>query len=226
MEQTKTETKKKKVNRFYQFTKWLKGNLFLYFIAVSLLISLQYFRTITPLFMQYILNTVLAGSQSELPMYLQTIIDPIGGYIRTSEIAGVLIRLALVYAGFSLFRVFIMFARRMVNAVFTERVAYNMRNTLYKKLQNLSFNYHSHAESGDLIQRCTTDVETYRTFVGEQLIEVFRLVFLIGFTIYQMMRMSPIVTLFSVMVTPIIFGAAFIYFIKVKKVFKKVYEKS
>jgi len=204
-------------SRFKQFTKWLKGNKKLYFAAVILLIGLQYLRTLTPLFVQYILNTVLSSKDSELPMFIQNL-------VQADTIEKQLILIAIVYVAFAAVRVTIMFVRRIINALFQERVAYNMRNILYNKLQNLSFSYHSHAETGDLIQRCTTDVETYRVFVGEQLIEVFRLVFLIGFTIYQMVRISPQMTIASVAVTPIIFGAAFFYFVKVKTIFKRVEE--
>lgn len=213
----KQETKKPKVNRFKQFTKWLKGNMWLYFIAVGLLIGLQYFRTVSLLFLQYVITLAEGGSESTLPQFLQDLITG-------DTVWDKLFMVGVVYAGFALFRVIIMVVRRIVNGAFMERVAYNMRNSLYTKIQNLSFTYHSHVETGDLIQRCTTDVDTYRMFVGEQLIEVFRLVFLIGFTIWQMYRMSPIMTLFSVIVTPIIFFTAVIYFNYVKKIFKRVEE--
>ena len=211
--------KKPRVNRFKQFTKWLKGNYALYFIAVVLLIGLQYFRTVSMLFLQYVLVLVEGDGESTLPMFLQNIIEGPG-----RPIWDLVVYAGIVYVGFALFRVFIMILRRIVNGVFMERVAYNMRNKLYKQIQDLSFTYHSHVETGDLIQRCTTDVDTYRMFVGEQLIEVFRLVFLIGFTIYQMYRMSPLMTFYSVIVTPVIFLTAFIYFTYVKKIFKKVEE--
>jgi len=211
------EIKIKKVNRFYQFTKWLKGNKRYYFVAVFLLILLQYSRTLTPLFIQYIIKEVLGTDSSQLPSFFKDM-------VQADTVRQELILVAIVYVLFSLVRVIIMFIRRIVNAFFVERVAYNMRNTLYNKLQDLSFSYHSHAETGDLIQRCTTDVEKYRVFVGEQMIEIFRLVFLIGFTVYQMLRISPQMTLVSVVITPIIFGATAIYFSKVKTIFKKVEE--
>ncbi len=214
---TKVLQKKKRVNRWYQFTKWMKGNWHLYFVAVSLLIALQYLRTLTPLFLQYVVNTVVNGEQSELPMFIQNM-------LLADTLQKQLVLVGLVYVLFAFIRVVIMFIRRLTNALFTENVAYNMRNTLYSKLQSLSFSYHTHAETGDLIQRCTTDVETYRVFVGEQLIEIFRLVFLIGFAIYQMIRISPMMTVYSTIVTPFIFTAAVLYFLKVKKHFKEVEE--
>ncbi len=205
------------MSRIHQFFKWMHGNKRYYLLAIVLLISLQYFRTLTPLFIQHVIDAVLNDKESSFPRVLQNL-------VAADTVAEQLMLVGIAYVVFQFIRVIIMFGRRIINAYFTERIAYNMRNTLYKKLQDLSFTYHSHAETGDLIQRCTTDVETYRVFVGEQLIEIMRLVFLIGFSVYQMSRMSVPMTLVSLIITPIIFTAALIYFIFVKRVFKRVEE--
>jgi len=219
MEQT---IKKKPVKRFHQFFKWMKGNFWLFSIAVILLIALQYFRTLVPLFMQYVMVLVTRFNggtveSSTLPLFMQQMT-----YADTLKTQ--LILVGVVYLLFALFRVLIMIVRRIVNGIFMERVAYRMRNTLYKQIQDLSFTYHTHAETGDLIQRCTTDVDQYRMFIGEQLIEVFRLLFLVGFTIFQMLKMNVAMTLISVSITPVIFLITFIYFMKVKNIFKRVEE--
>jgi len=205
------------MSRIHQFFKWMHGNKRYYLLAIVLLIGLQYFRTLTPLFIQHVIDAVLNDKESSFPQVLQNL-------VAADTVTKQLMLVAIVYVVFQLMRVLIMFCRRIINAYFTERIAYNMRNTLYKKLQDLSFTYHSHAETGDLIQRCTTDVETYRVFVGEQLIEIMRLVFLIGFSVYQMSRMSVPMTLVSLVITPIIFTAALVYFVFVKRVFKRVEE--
>ncbi len=210
--------KKKKVNRIHQFTKWLKGNTHLYFMAIILVIVLQYFRTLLPLFFQYIVNEVVGNIPSALPDFMRNL-------VQADTIKKQLILIALLYVAFALLRVILMFIRRVLIGVFAERVAYKMRNRLYEKLQNLSFSYHTHAETGDLIQRCTTDVETYRVFVAEQLIEIIRLIFLVTFSIIWMSRINVEMMFYSVMVTPVIFTAALVYFMKVKSVFKNVEEK-
>ncbi|MCD6482609.1 MAG: ABC transporter ATP-binding protein, partial [Candidatus Izimaplasma sp.] len=166
---------------------------------------------------QHTIDHIILGKDSNLPIFIQNL-------VKANTMQKQLMLIAIAYVLFALMRVLLMVVRRFINAIYTERIAYNMRNKLYKKLQNLSFTYHSHVETGDLIQRCTTDVETYRTFVGEQLIEILRLIFLMGFSIYQMAGMSPRMTLISVMITPVIFSASFIYFMMVKKVFKRVEE--
>jgi ATP-binding cassette subfamily B protein len=212
------------MTRLKQVLKWMKGYKKVYFVAVTLLILLQYFRTITPLFLVHMFDNIFGHLQKVQPARTNPLPPFLEQLIVGTTVEEKLLYLALVYVSFTLFRVTIMVGRRLINAYFTENVAYNMRNSLYSKLQDLSFTYHSHAETGDLIQRVTTDVETYRAFVGEQAIEIFRLVFLVGLTIYQMAKLNVEMTLYSVIVTPIIFLAAFIYFTYVKKVFKRVEE--
>jgi ATP-binding cassette subfamily B protein len=203
------------MKRFKQFTKWMKSHIHLYIFGVVLVFVLQYFRTLTPLFIQHIVDTIFDDKGSALPPFITRFLD--GDTIREQ-----LFLVALVSVLFTLIRVTIIVFRRVTTAFFTENIAYNMRNTIYSKLQNLSFTYHSHAETGDLIQRSTTDVETFRVFIGEQLIEVIRLIFLMGFAVWQMSGMFLPLTLISLAVTPVVFFTAFIYFSYVKKIFRKV----
>ncbi len=205
------------MKRLKQFLKWMKGHVHLYVIGVGILFVLQYFRTLTPLFIQHIIDNIFGDDPSALPRVIQSLIA--GSTLRES-----LLLVALFSIAFTFVRVVFIFLHRVVTALFAERVAYNMRNKIYDKLQNLGFTYHSNAETGDLIQRSTTDVETFRMFISEQLIEVFRLVFLMTFAVYQMSRMHVDLTLITLITSPIIFFSAFIYFIFVKKIFKRVEE--
>lgn len=203
--------------RIKQFFKWIYKDLWLYSLGVVLLIALQYFRSLTPLFLQHTVDYILDGKESNLP-------GRVFDFVEGDTVKEALLLTSVAFVLFMLIRVGIMFVRRMINALFTERIAYRMRNTVYKKLQNLSYQYHSNAETGDLIQRCTTDIDTYRVFVGEQLIEILRLIFLMGFTIYQMQRINISMTLITLVIAPVIFIASAIYFVYVKKIFKKVEE--
>ena len=58
-----------------------------------------------------------------------------------------------------------------------EHVAKNFRDNLFDHLQNLPYDEHVKAETGDWIQRCTSDVETIRRFLAMQLVEIGRTVF-------------------------------------------------
>ncbi len=54
----------------------------------------------------------------------------------------------------------------------SQSVAYELRNALFDKLQNLSFTYHDQAQTGQLMTRITSDVEQVRTFIGNGLLQV------------------------------------------------------
>jgi len=54
----------------------------------------------------------------------------------------------------------------------SQGVAYDLRNTIFSKIQNLSFSYHDQAQTSQLLTRVTSDTEQIRTFMGTNLIQV------------------------------------------------------
>ena len=89
---------------------------------------------------------------------------------------------------------------------------------------DLSYAYHTKAETGDLIQRSTSDVELIRRFIGQQLPEIFRIIFLFSFALMQMFSINTRLTLISLSVVPFIFTFAFVFFKRVQKVFTETDE--
>jgi len=205
------------MKRLRQFTQWMKGHIHLYIIGMILLFALQYMRSLTPLFLQHIVDTIFDVEPSALPKFIVR-------FITATTIRKELLYVALFSVAFTFIRLTFVFVQHMIFANFTEKTAYQIRNALYKHLQNLPFSFHSKADTGDLIQRTSNDVETYRRFVGEQLVTVLRLLALTTFAILQMALMNMRMTWISLISAPIIFSSAFIYFIKVKSLFKEVEE--
>src|SRR5689334_11837644 len=54
----------------------------------------------------------------------------------------------------------------------SQGVAYDLRNKIFSKIQNLSFSYHDQSQTSQLLTRVTSDIELIRTFVGTSLIQV------------------------------------------------------
>jgi len=84
-----------------------------------------------------------------------------------------------------------MFLCRYHTAKAGENFAENMRNTLFSHVQKLPMSWHDKNQTGDIIQRCTSDVEVIRNFVVTQLLEVFRTIFLVTVSFGMMMSMNP-----------------------------------
>ncbi len=197
--------------------KWM-GKYGYLLVPIFIILFLEsYLRTIVPLFGQHIIDVVLDGGEnpSQLPVILANLL-----------IADTVMKQLLLAAGLIVFTALIrsvfIFSRRYITGFFSERTAYNLRNNLYKKLQDADYSFYSHAETGDLIQRCTTDVEMYKRFISEQVIEIGRLGFLVGFSIWQMSRMNINMTLISLAIAPVLFIIAIFYFRKVEKMFHKI----
>ncbi len=65
----------------------------------------------------------------------------------------------------------------------SQSVAYDLRNDLYAKIQNLSFSYHDKNQTGQLMIRATDDVEKVRLFIGQGLLQLVGAVILLTGTV-------------------------------------------
>jgi ATP-binding cassette, subfamily B, multidrug efflux pump len=54
----------------------------------------------------------------------------------------------------------------------SQGVAYDLRNKIFDRVENLSFSYHDRAQTSQLLTRITSDVEQVRSFIGTSLIQV------------------------------------------------------
>lgn len=104
-------------------------------------------------------------------------------------------------------------------ALGAEHAAATTRNALYDHLHRVSVAYHATANSGDLIQRCTSDVDTVRRFFAVQIIEVGRAIAMVGIAIPIMLRLSPRLTLAAVGILPWAFWYTYRFFRRMETAF-------
>ncbi|MDA3932107.1 MAG: ABC transporter ATP-binding protein [Tenericutes bacterium] len=193
--------------------KWTGKYGFLLIPIFIILFTESYLRTIVPLFGQHIIDVILEGDKpSKLPEILANLLIADSVWQQLLLAAGLIIATALVRSIF-------IFIRRLINGIYAERTAYKLRNKLYRRLQDADYGFHSHSETGDLIQRCTTDVDMYKRFISEQVVQVGRLIFLVGLSIWQMSRLNLNMTFISLIIAPVLFIIAVFYFRKVEKMF-------
>lgn len=93
---------------------------------------------------------------------------------------------------------------RSNTALAGETFAKNMRDMLFGHVQRIPMNWHDKNQTGDIIQRCTSDVEVIRNFVVTQLLEVFRTVFLIVIYFSMMVSMNVRLSLAVLPFVPIV----------------------
>lgn len=99
-----------------------------------------------------------------------------------------------------------------------------LRNYLYDHLQNLTFAYHAKTDTGDLVQRCTSDVDALRRFYADQAIGVGRIIILFLVNFIAIMRLNTRLALLSVIVVPIVVFVSIYFFRKVSQAYEAYQE--
>ena len=111
------------------------------------------------------------------------------------------------------------FLARINTARASENAIKSLRDALYGHIQKLPFSWHTAHQTGEIIQRCTSDVEVIRNFVSAQMVEVFRIVFLIVMTMAIMFSMNVKISLVVAVFIPIIALYSFFFSSKISKRF-------
>ncbi len=106
----------------------------------------------------------------------------------------------------------------------SENAALDLRNRLYDHIQRLPYDYHVKVETGDLLQRCTSDVDTVRRFVAMQVGAMLNAILMVIIALYLMLPLSVKVTLLSLSITPIIFLFSMLFFRLVSRAFRELDE--
>ncbi|MFM8250963.1 MAG: ABC transporter ATP-binding protein [Planctomycetota bacterium] len=106
----------------------------------------------------------------------------------------------------------------------SEGIVRELRHRLLEHLERLPSRYYDRVDTGDLVQRCSSDVETLRVFLAAQIVEIARvtlfLLFALPFMLWQDLRMTALSMLFM----PVIVGYAIVFFRNVRSLFKQVDE--
>lgn len=168
-----------------------------------------------PLVIRITIDNIIGDEPLAAPLLIRNFVENIGQAFWVPGIVLIII---------TIFRGLFMFLRGRLASQASEGIAKNIRDRVYDHIQHLPYKYHKEADSGDLMQRCTSDVETIRRFLGVQLVEMGSSLFMVVLIISIMLRADRRMTMLSVITLPIIFAFAILFFLKVKKAFKEADE--
>lgn len=96
------------------------------------------------------------------------------------------------------------FIGRLIMAKGTEGIIMTIRNKLFDHIQKLPYSWHIKNQTGDIIQRSTSDVDVVRNFVSTQLNEMFRTVMLVVISLILMFSMNVKLTLVVMSIIPVV----------------------
>ncbi|MDR0917019.1 MAG: ABC transporter ATP-binding protein/permease [Oscillospiraceae bacterium] len=156
---------------------------------------------VTPLLVGYIVDYVTylkTGADKPVNRTIELII---GATQRVFGTSSVLLTGAIAVCVCAVFAAVITFLYRRILATASETFVKTARDTLFDHVQRLPFKWHTEHQTGDIIQRCTSDVETTRNFITNQLVTILRTI---------IMMVAAMYILFTINVPLAVVVAAFI----------------
>jgi len=121
-----------------------------------------------------------------MPQLISQVVDTVLGDGERSD----LIWLAIAVVGAGALRGISAFGNSYLTEVVSQKTAYDIRNSLYDKLQRLSFAFHDQAQTGELMSRATADVEAIRMFFGRGLLRLLQIIILFVAISFLLVRLN------------------------------------
>ena len=189
--------------------KYLKGYRAAFSLAIFSIVIATAMQLATPILIKYAVDSVIGDVPAG---NLQFLMDAFGKN---------LLMVVWIIVAINFIRGVFLFLKGVLSSYAAENIAQNMRDSLYRQIQYMTYEHHTKKETGDMIQRCTSDVETIRRFLGVQIVDLGRIIFMVFLSVAIMLTLNVKLTLYAVALIPILFGFSYVFFTKVQKNFLK-----
>ena len=208
----------KKYTKVSLVTMFLKGNIKYFVISIISALLVTGLDMISPQLIRNTVDSVIGTKEMDLPSFILDLISDIGGvsYLR-SHIWVIAILIIIIACLSAVFR----YLFNLYNTKGAESLVKKMRNELFSHIQRLPFSWHMNNQTGDIIQRCTSDVEMIKNFISEQLTNVFRIVIMIIMAFTFMFSMNVKLASVVLVFIPIICSYSFYFHSHIRDSFTK-----
>ncbi|HRV91626.1 MAG TPA: ABC transporter ATP-binding protein [Anaerolineae bacterium] len=180
-------------NRLVGLWRFMGGFHWLYLGAIVSLAVATAAKTLSYFLLQYFVDDVLIQQQATTPFYL----------------------IAAGFVGLALMQGLFTFWSGRLAAHSAEGAILRLRNYLFDHLQRLNFSYHDRNQTGELVQRCSSDVDTIRRLFAVQVIEVGRIVLLFTLNLAALMSLNLKLGLLSMISMPVVVVISLFFFRKI-----------
>ncbi len=197
--------------------KYLRGCYGFFAAALALSCLGTVFNALTPQIVRLTVDSILGSEPPELPAWLSELLH--WDTLRQSTLRALILAAAAVLLAAAA-RSLCTYGQRVTLSRGSERYVKSLRDGLYRHIQRLSFAWHKANPTGDIIQRCTSDVDVIRSFVCNQLVEVLRTVFLLVVYLVIMFRMNWHLALAAVLFIPVTAVSSGIFYGKISSRFE------
>ena len=195
---------------------FLKGSVGLFVVGILASMLLTFFNTTIPKIIAFAIDSVV-GSEPPSGAFV-LFVQAFGGIDNIKQniwiVALAIITIALLAFIFKYINIYF---NNRANQTFMRRI----RNELFSHIQRLPSSWLSEHNTGDIIQRCTSDADAISNFVTNQLFNFVRITFLLVLSLVFMFTINVKLAAIAFAFMPIIVGCSVAYFLRMFKQFKK-----
>ena len=189
-------------NRLVGLWRMMKGYRLAYLTAAFCLGIAATSKTLSYLLLRYLVDDVLGN----------------GRYGTALLIA------ALGFIGLAAFEGSFSFLSGRLAAMTAEGITRRLRNYLYDHIQRLSYAYHAQSQTGELIERSTSDVDALRRFFADQAINLARIILIFIINFATLIELNSTLAFISVIAVPVVVVVSAFFFKKVSKAYEAYQE--
>ena len=197
--------------------RFLRGSklLFVTSMLASALAALA--DMVSPQIVRVAVDHVLGSAPTEtLPGFAVLLIGRAGGVAALREHIWIL---ALAVVAVAVVKAAAQYGYEVSKTAASETLVKTMRDSLFSHIERLPYAWHMKNRTGDIIQRCTSDIDTLKNFLAEQMTNLIRIVILLALSVAFMLGMNPRLTLIAMLPVPVIIGYSLYFHKKIGEAF-------
>ena len=195
---------------------YLRGSRGYFVLALLCACLSMVFNALTPQVIRITVDSILDAEPANLPGVIENLI-PLEA-LRAKPLTALWLAAGAVLLC-AVLRGVCSYGQRLNLAKGSEGFVKSIRDGLFSHIQHLSYAWHTAHSTGDMIQRCTSDVDVIRNFVCNQLVEVVRTIFLIVLYLSIMFSMNVRLSLIALVFIPIVGLSSGVFYRKISSRF-------
>lgn len=209
-------TKNNKFTKFGMMRYFLKGSVSLFVIVIVASFFATFLSTVIPKIIGFTIDSVLGDEPT--PSSYSAIVSVFGGIDNLKSNIWII---AVAVAAIAVVTFAFQYSRMYFNMRANQTLMRRMRNTLFSHIQRLPLSWQTEHNTGDIIQRCTSDADTISNFISNQLVSLFRIVLLLVLSLVFMFTTDVRMAAIAASFIPLLIGYSLFFYFKAGKHFKK-----
>lgn len=207
-----TEKKTEKQSNFRLIWSFLKGSKALFAVCIISAALMALADMVIPQIIRAAIDNAIGGAPADYPATVMRLVDRGGGFAYLGEHLWIM---ALAIVAVALVKAVSQYLFRLTNSMAAETMVKTMRDGLFEHIEHLPFAWHMKNRTGDIIQRCTSDIDTMKNFISEQMTSILRIVILLVMAVIFMLGMNVRLTIIALIPVPIIICYSLLYYKRV-----------